>query len=863
MNMKKKNLYIITGLLILGSIFYTRSSFGTEDTIRHFIEVDTLSCQNYPSVRLKGFVRSDLIQLGKTNQLKKHLRIHRDNIQYPLDAFQRLPSKRKLSIHLFLDLNHLSRRKARQLFNAVLLGELKKEPPCPRRYVYIPKKEQIGTTKYLPGKKRFVKVKYPPGALLVKKMEEKNKRDQQPALQPRAVQRYISDSILHPDENANNHLFIFAFEKFHPNQFQLINYLESINRGHHLWSTIYYEEKPDTSLKHLPRQILSFLGEISPSRDNSSFESLLPKFIEAVASNHFMIEFTDTCLADTLRRQLSYQVVFAKGKTHLQQELSFTLPENLATRTYTNQVIKRQQILRKKKKYPQALAYLWKKHQEYPNKVFLNASRKLFLAWAKPLKQSCCRDIDSLFNRAEQRWNFSVDSLWYEALKFNLLSNCLDCLEESNAPMEERLAVLNKLREIRMDKAIERKYWLTKSRLNFTRGCYWKSAYALKNVTTLDESLQNKLRKVLGKAFYHSFKKGDHQILYENGSDFLDDIRTSRSMRYMYGYSCAELKDYRQAAHHYEWLLSNWEKNPSVEIELETLYSRLKDLYKYSMNFDAAIELDRLIYKKNQNEADLYSYLGNLRARYLQPLINLLPEFIKQVKPGQMNHLFSEYPVTFQLFIKGVYLKKEDQQALQILFSQNNTHQPDKLSLDDIRNFPAYREYTKSNDFFLINRVTRESYVILHLDKSASDKELAILDNIRKQPRKLSRWRDLGDHQEAVCLKTLSQCIAGMLETKLRFGYPFNLQPYWAALESNDLMVYMVMHGKNGKIMEKKGFTKGQANYRKNQYKKSATTMAFYQQTIHYGDKRVFDLSNPIFNENGWQASIRMGFRKD
>ena len=863
MNMQRTNRHIIIGLLIVVWILPFRPSMGKEDTIRHFIKIDTIAYQNYPTVQVQGFVRPDVINPEEINQLKKHLLIQRNTIKCPLNDLKLIPTNKTLSVHLFLDLNHLSRKRARQLFNAVFLGEFKKDPPYPRCYIYIPRRQSIETTKHLPGIKRIIKVKYPPGVLHVIKLAEKDTLAQ-PVLQPRVVKKYISDSILEDThKNANNHLFLFAYKKFQPNQLPLIDYVDSINRGHRLWSALYHEDKPDTNLKHLPGQIHSFLGEISPSRDKPPFEFILPKLVRAIERNRVMMEFTDTCLPDTLRTQLSYQLEFAKGKARLRQTLNFTLPQKLARKSYTRQVIKRQQILKKKKKYAQALSYLWKKHQEHPNRVFLQTARQLFLAWAESSKQKCCREIDSLFKRAEQKWNFSVDSLWYKKLKFDLLSNCFDCLKARNAAQEERLDVLRRLLEIRMDEAFEREYWLSRGQLDFRRGHYWKSAYALKKVAPVDESVKNKLQHALREAFSHSFKKGDHQILYENGGDFLEEIKSSHAMRYMYGYSCAELNDYRQAARNYEWLLRNWEKIPAVGMELEDLYNSLKNLYKYAMNFGAAFELDRLIYKRNNHEEDLYSYLGNLRARYLKPLISLLPEFIREVKPGQVNYLFEEYPVTFQPFIKGIYLKKAGEQAPQILFSQTNTHPPDKLSLEDIRNFPAYRENPNNKDFFLINQVDSGNDVILHLDKSASAREMAILGEIRKEPRKLRRWRDLADHQEAVCLKTLSQCIAGMLETKLRFGYPFNLQTYWSVLKSNDLLMYLVMHGKNGKIMEKKGFTKDQANYRKHQYEKSATTMAFYQQTIQYRDERVFDLSNPIFNENGWQASLRLGFRKD
>ena len=78
-----------------------------------------------------------------------------------------------------------------------------------------------------------------------------------------------------------------------------------------------------------------------------------------------------------------------------------------------------------------------------------------------------------------------------------------------------------------------------------------------------------------------------------------------------------------------------------------------------------------------------------------------------------------------------------------------------------------------------------------------------------------------------------------------------------------DLLLYMVLHGKNGEILEHKGFQREQASYKNYQYIKSAKTMAFYQQTIQYREIRVYDMSNPIFKKNGWYASLRMGFRKE
>ena len=706
-------------------------------------------------------------------------------------------------------------------------------------------------------------MKYPPGVLHVKKLLKQDSSLGSTRLFSREVKNYMRDSILNNYYDSGNHLFLFAFDEFRKNQLDLIHYLDTVDSGNQLWSSLYYEKPVDSFMEFFPDSILSFLGGMKIPDKTKFLISHLSELVQSLHGNRVRLKFTDPFVTDMMQKEIDYQLVFYMDQNYYYQPTKIHLPESITLKVYKQQVLHKADFLKKQKQYPQALNYLWKRYKKTPLPIIRDKSREVFLLWSRPLNKGCCLDIDSLFNRAENRWHFSTDMLWYKKLKGDMLSSCYQCLKNRDAPLEKRLAVITRLRNIQGKPEIEREFYITEGLLAFEQSRYWQSAYYLKMVHPRDDHLQKALEQALSNAFESSFQEKDYLTIFESGSDFSELFSSSLSLRYMYGQSCAALNRYREAAQHFEWLLDNWQSSSNLEVELDTLYSRLQNLYKYAMNFKSAGELDKLNYKRNKKSKDLYGYLGNLRARYFKPLINILPDFIHKQNHDQIEYLFNEYPINYHPFILGIYLHSHSSRRLQIFFKRNNIIPPTQLQIERLQHFPAYLEREKKKEFFLINRLGQDVFVILHLDKSLNDKESVFFANIIKNPNHLGHWRDLVNYEQSICLKTLTQCISGMIETEMRHDHWNSITPYWSVLEEMDLLLYMVLHGKNGEILEHKGFQREQASYKNYQYIKSAKTMAFYQQTIQYREIRVYDMSNPIFKKNGWYASLRMGFRKE
>jgi hypothetical protein len=480
------------------------------------------------------------------------------------------------------------------------------------------------------------------------------------------------------------------------------------------------------------------------------------------------------------------------------------------------------------------------------------------------LKSQHPEESAPLLDRAERDWGIQPTSvLWYRQLKSDLIEARLRSEGEDKSKeldLREKLAVLHP--ENRTQSA---RLLVLRGESALKDGDFWSAAQCFKGALAAkhNPSVQKALQKAVADAVTADNANGEFTRLYEKGSGFIPEISLSFELRFMYANSCMQSHNYVEAASHFEWCVLKW--NTAVHITTwDNLFARLQDAYAYSMRFDDAYRVNRRLYQQRGDKVMLLHAMKNLRARLLAPLINCLTVFMERVgtKSARTAFLSAPIPGGMPQYVQAVCFTDSNGSLRTHLGNRAPYKLPTQKILQSLQLLPALLSATgEDRTYWLINR-TADGFVVIAFSDETDKKEGNILETIRSERTIEGPWKSLVEYEQEIGTRFLAEVFANMLSAEYAVRGGISLGSYWRELSAQSPVIYITLHDQNGAISQGYAFDRSKAEFDDILWRRSSTSLAFFSQEIKYSGKPVLDVSNPIYVNRTWKASVRIGVQK-
>jgi len=562
----------------------------------------------------------------------------------------------------------------------------------------------------------------------------------------------------------------------------------------------------------------------------------------------------------TLMYQNNYLIELdAAGKLY-REKLTLEFPEQLINESYVVNAVEAATILSENTNYEAAIIGLYAANRIMPQAIFNTMAKENILKYKDSIIADQ-KDPDSLFRLAEDLWGYSAHKdEWYFDLKLELLNIYYDHLPNSAKYLSTKKNINKQRLELTPD---NQQFILTDLELEgdiqtFKRNysdavdSYNKYLKIKKN-----KSIGNKLNENVRLAIDKSYDDKDFELVYNLGIENIKAFEENFKRRYYFAEACMHKNDYQEALDGYEWLINNWTEDQKY-ITWEKAFKELEVLYSLTNQYDKAMELNQRYYRDTGDEKLLLAYLKNLRLKYFKLVSDALPVFIANVGANKSRTLAgTNMAIINPEYLNGIYILDNAGNISFKIYENDSTVPPKISSMSKLLQFPAKVE--SNEKIWLINKAGSKSYAIIEFTINTNLTEDNILSDIRKKKLTAEPWKMLNDFEQKELIRFSSQFITGMITREMEAGKSGDITPYWNRIKSNNFILYMVKHDKDGEIVENCGFEKDLSEMEELMWKKSSKANAYYLIKTKYDQHGIEDISNPIFINYIYYGTIRIG----
>jgi len=638
-----------------------------------------------------------------------------------------------------------------------------------------------------------------------------------------------------------------------------------LNEGGH-WLAYLYREQPtdlfenmDPDLKNHIVFIKDFDDEVSDL--TKSFDSMLNLF----KLSYIKVSYSSrqSSLVDTLK---TGTVIIPYKADSLRIPFSYHIASNQISEQYIKNIYLTIRQMEKVFQFSDALDTLWQAKQAVKSDSFPILYRNILESWSKQiLKTNHFNEIPSWLAGAEKDWNFNSDNKeWNSQVKLPLMKKYLISIEQDPSKLDEQIAICEKIVKIDAGaKEYGQKIMRLKARHYIEQGSYWPAVqcYKISMEKYNDTAAEKDFYKNLNEAIREDFNQNNYSQLYTKAKEYDSFIKSDFELRYMSAKSCYATRQYSDAKQQYEWLLLNWKREQQLT-SWDEVFTALQSIYIQTLEFDKSFDLIRQIYREKSGQEDMLSLaIAILRAKYLVPAVQIMPEFYQHCKGTEgLQHFFANYRLkSGNQSVSAVYYLDTNGSLLNQIKGANALPPPTIEEIHKINEYPAIIS-TDKKTHALINKI-HSSLFVLQISPELSQQEKLLMQTIQKNKMDEKPWYELAVLEQKCTLPLLSELLTNLMGVDYSLNKNLNLDSYWQLLNKNDFINYLVFHDKTGKIINKVNFDLTKATYKQTDWQKSSVTQALFQQDITYNNAKVSDISNfIIINRIGFGA-LRIGFK--
>jgi hypothetical protein len=449
----------------------------------------------------------------------------------------------------------------------------------------------------------------------------------------------------------------------------------------------------------------------------------------------------------------------------------------------------------------------------------------------------------------------------YTSTRINLFKNFFLNLKKQPEHFEEKIklaGLINQLEpsaENKFNLPLENALWLQAQNKDWEAIETFHQALQIKN----DSEVNRLLKEQLLTTFKNDFNQKNYFNLSGKGGLYKNWYSEPFRQNYILGEAYRNTHEYIKAQQQFDWLIANWQ-NQSF-IDWFTAFEKLQELLCLNLEFDTAIELNKRLYRSKDNQEAIELSLFNSRAKYLKPVIDVFPETAKRMGSfSQLMAAVSLNTVTTPGWLCGITLTDSKMNLISALYKTDGYKTKASVNLDNYRDFPVVITDIPGNNFWLVNRLGINQFVVFHVaNQNRTIQEKTFLDAITKSKMDETLWINLFRLQERTGLKYTAQLLSALWEAELSKTGNLAFQTYWNKIKENDFVKYLVYHPAPGNV-QSAGSPASLTNYPAGDYERSSKTVAYFEQIIKEGNKSLYDIANPFFKNTEFKGVVRMGF---
>lgn len=459
----------------------------------------------------------------------------------------------------------------------------------------------------------------------------------------------------------------------------------------------------------------------------------------------------------------------------------------------------------------------------------------------------------------ESRWQETAPDD-YSKTRLQLFKKFYQNPDNQSGLFSEKVALANKIYEA--EPTPENKLTLTidEAHLFYSENKLWQAVEKLHKAILIkktDETNQL-LKDWLFHTFNSEFEQQEFTNLTAKGETYAKWYKSPFLQHYILAEAYRETSDFLKAQKQYEWLIDNWRNQNTID--WFDAFGKLQEMLCLNYKFDEAIEINQRLYRSKENSESVELSLFIARAKMLKPVIDVFPDAVRQ--SGSFTALKNSVqlkPVVFPEWLTGIVLADAKMNTVTEFYKTEDYKSNPNADLTRFKNFPVIEMDIAGNNFWMINRINGNHYVVLHISNYIrNEQEKTILDEIVKSKMDETNWVNLFRLEERAGIKFSTQMMTVLWEAQLAQKGNISFPSYWERLKTNSFIRFITWYSESGSI-KSFGQPLPEGSYQPGDYKRSAKTVAYYEQIIKDNNQTYFDITNPVFNENSWKGAVRIG----
>lgn len=546
-----------------------------------------------------------------------------------------------------------------------------------------------------------------------------------------------------------------------------------------------------------------------------------------------------------------------------EMELSFTIryPAQRLEELFIAESLSRVDTVMVDSVYASAIRILNDAFQLLPADTFATRAVQVMELWENRVIDGDANPYD-LIASGESAFLAGTPDGWFNPFRITLLERYLESMVSTEETYEELLEGYKKLL-LWSNQALRFQLALADLQAEhaYRNEAYWLAIDFMEEGMRLapdDTRRVTEFRKHLREAVIRDHQADRHSNIHSyirrHHSLFSSDFR----IRYKYSVACHDQRDYTRWISELEWLLTNFDRNQTMVSTVEMLRS-LNRAYQLGMRFDKAIDTNRRLYLRENDEEILQMFQINLRARMLQPIYRALPVFLSEyTRPGQIGSLQDRIVFYQRNYMDGLYVMNRQGEIIQRIY----------VSDDAQLSPPALQNQGAGEGSFLVDENLNKAwfvypwngfFAVLEWNTITTEAENLKLQAVRNNPAVPNEWEDFISHTELTGAVSAITVITAMIEHRPYQTYGRPLSAFASAVSSDHVVAYFLLYD-NTPTLVAGDSSRFQSLVQREEWDSSLQRDVLFHQYLAEDPHDYLDVTKSIIQGGSNRGFVKMGF---
>lgn len=366
-----------------------------------------------------------------------------------------------------------------------------------------------------------------------------------------------------------------------------------------------------------------------------------------------------------------------------------------------------------------------------------------------------------------------------------------------------------------------------------------------------------RLTQSLSDRIENAFAEDDYASAHRLCRPFASYTDTSFLQYYRCGESARQVGANATAASRYEWLLSNWDSEPS-DVSWSDAASRLSDLYMKTARFDDAFGLTKRVAARDTEPGTLLRAVTAVRASMLEPIARVGHVLFQGMTPDRAVSYAKTgmSRVRFPQFVESVYTVTPDLGADIAFYGADDARLPSAAAVSSANGTISLLQSENARRAWIITPINA-GYLFVQFSQKTVAEENVILESLLSDIQNESEWNALYDYEFTATYPATGSAVATLLGAAyLSQG---SVNAYQSVFNQAPVLDYFGVQNEDGDIVAAHAYARDQMDYTDGEWSKTSQTPALYHHEVTKNDTPLREVVWPMYDDQQWSGVVRVG----